>query len=53
MRDADWLKGIMEFIMVGILTNACPLEEIRTAAEKDCEREACGVFRWKMEEKER
>ena len=30
LRDTDWLKGILEFTMVGTLTNACPLEEIRT-----------------------
>lgn len=32
LREVDWLKGILEFTMVGTLTSACPIEEIRTDA---------------------
>lgn len=30
LRSTDWLKGILAYSAVGTLTNACPIEEIRT-----------------------
>ena len=32
LRDTDWLKDILAYTLVGTLTNACPIGEIRTDA---------------------
>lgn len=32
LRETDWLKGILAYTLVGTLTNACPINEIRTDA---------------------
>ena len=32
LRDTDWLKDILAYTLVGTLTNACPVGEIRTDA---------------------
>lgn len=32
LRNTDWLKDILAYTLVGTLTNACPIEEIRTDA---------------------
>ena len=35
LRSTDWLKGILAYSAVGTLTNACPIEEIRTDRMQD------------------
>lgn len=35
LRNADWLKGILSYISVGTLTNACSIKEIRTELMSD------------------
>ena len=30
LRKTDWLKGILAYTLIGTMTNACPIEEIRT-----------------------
>lgn len=30
MRNADWLKDVLVYILVGAITNACPTEAIQT-----------------------
>ena len=32
LRSTEWLKDIFAYTLVGTLTNACPVEEIRTDA---------------------
>ena len=47
LRNTDWLKGILAYTLIGTMTNACPIEEIRTAVEKEGQRKACGVC-WRI-----
>ena len=30
LRNTDWLKDILSHILIGVITNACPIEEIQT-----------------------
>lgn len=30
LRNTDWLKDVLTHILVGTITNACPIEEIQT-----------------------
>ena len=32
LRNTEWLKGILAYTLIGTLSNACPIEEIRTDA---------------------
>ena len=44
LRNADWLKGILSYISVGTLTNACSIKEIRTELMSDPHRRRYGIM---------
>ena len=44
MRNTDWLKDILSHILIGTITNACPIEEIQTDMMSNPSSEKWGYY---------
>ena len=44
LRNTDWLKDILSHILIGVITNACPIEEIQTDMMSNPSSEKWGYY---------